>query len=109
MTLMPKAHDDAEVWWGRSHVTGLAHAFWLDDDSVDADTSICGRASKLVVERVWFAAVKPDAVPEKTCDGCSLMLARSGARLELPHHREAKALRRAQREGHPDTDTEADD
>lgn len=88
---MPKGKGTEAVWWGRSKVTGLAHAFWLEDDSVDADTSICGRASQLIVDRVWH-----QGTPEATCEGCALMLSEHGARLELPHHREAKALRRAQ-------------
>lgn len=90
---------DFAVSWGRSRVTQRAHAFWLDDDTPDADTSICGRASRLVVDPLWFAPSRPDEVPDATCEGCALMLSRSGARLELPHHREAKALRRSQREG----------
>lgn len=89
---MGKGNETPAVWWGRSRVTGLAHAFWEDDDTADADLSICGRTSTLLVERVWHAG----ETPADTCEGCELMRSKTGARLELPHHREAKASRRAQ-------------
>lgn len=108
MRAMARPNDPA-VSWARSTVTGKAHAFWRDDDSVDADTSICGRASRLVVVELWFAASAKQSTPDECCEGCALMLAKHGARLELPHQREAKALRRAQREADADADPDADD
>lgn len=92
------------VWWGRSTVTGLAHAFWQDDDSVDADLSTCGRTSHLLVERIWHVGQ-----PEGACEGCALMLAKTGARLELAHHKAAKASRRAERDPQGNGAGEADE
>lgn len=99
---MGQPRGAVEVTWGRSNVTGLAHAFWIDDDTVDAETSICGRASRLVVERIWFTAERPGHVPAACCAGCELMLQPKGARLELDHHREAKASRRLERQAEHD-------
>lgn len=96
--------NEVEVWWGRSRVTGLAHAFWSDDATVDAELSTCGRTSQLLVERIWHVAQ-----PEGACEGCALMLAKTGARLELAHHRAAKASRRAQRDPQGDGAGEADE
>lgn len=100
---MGKGNETPAVWWGRSRVTGLAHSFWEDDDTVDADLSICGRTSALLVEKIWHVGTPGDA-----CEGCALMLAKHGARLELPHHREAKASRRAQVDPQDDGADEAE-